>query len=373
MEMKESGKPVRVLHVVTYMGRGGLETMLMNYYRRIDRDLVQFDFLTHRSFRADYDQEIERLGGRIYHLPKLNPFSPSYLRSLDRFFREHREYKIVHSHLDCMAGIPLKYAAKNGVPVRIAHAHSSSQVKDGKYLFKIFFKHNIRKYADYLFACGKNAGYWMFKTDEFNVLNNAIDAEAYIYNGAVRDRVRKEWGISGKDFVLGHIGSFTPPKNHSFLVDVFADIVRIHPESVLFLVGDGRLRKNIEEKCYRKGIEQKVIFTGVREDVPDLLQAMDLFLFPSLFEGLGIAAVEAQASGLPCLISEQVPAECEKTTGLVRRMSLGAGAQKWADEAVRQIGRIRENKRCEIEDAGFDIRKNAEKLQEFYLDKYGEI
>lgn len=367
MEMKESAKPVRVLHVVTYMGRGGLETMLMNYYRRIDRDLVQFDFLTHRSFRADYDQEIEQLGGRIYHLPRLNPFSPSYLRSLDRFFREHREYKIVHSHLDCMAGIPLKYAAKNGVPVRIAHAHNSGQEKNGKYLLKLCFKQNITRYATHLFACSKAAGRWMFGKNDFHVLNNAIDAEEYVFNERIREKIRAELDIGPETFVCGHVGRFLPQKNHEFLIDVFAQIVKLHGDSRLLLVGDGALAERIREKCRKPELSDKVIFTGVREDVPDLLQAMDLFLFPSLFEGLPVALIEAQASGLPCLISDQVPAECEKTTGLVRRMSLGAGAQKWADEAVRQIGRIRENKRCEIEDAGFDIRKNAEKLQEFYL------
>ena len=366
--MKEFSKPVRILHVVTYMGRGGLETMLMNYYRNIDRNLVQFDFLTHRSFQADYDQEIEQLGGRIYHLPRLNPFSPVYLRSLDCFFKEHREYKIVHSHLDCMAGIPLKYAKKNGVPVRIAHAHSSSQVKDSKYFLKILFKQGIRENADYLFACSKKAGEWMFETDRFQILNNAIDTDQYVFNRDIRVKVRKDFGIKDTDFVVGHVGSFSPPKNHRFLIDVFDDIVKKYPESILLLAGDGKLKKEIEEYCRTKGLEKKVIFAGLRDDVPELLQAMDLFLFPSLFEGLPMAVIEAQAAGLPCLISDRVPIECKKTKQLVRQLKLEAGTEKWSEEAVRYIGYIRKNTKMEIENADFDIKKNAVRLQKFYLD-----
>lgn len=365
--MKEFSKPIRILHVVTYMGRGGLETMLMNYYRNIDRDLIQFDFLTHRSFQADYDQEIERLGGRIYHLPRLNPFSPTYLRSLEHFFKEHKGYKIVHSHLDCMAGIPLKYAKKNGIPVRIAHAHNSSQVKDKKYLLKLCFKHNITKYANHLFACSKEAGKWMFSTDGFRVLNNAIDAEAYVYDETSRRQARTELGIKPSTFVCGHVGRFSEQKNHDFLINVFAEIVRRHADSKLLLVGEGELKERIQDKCSKLNLSDRVIFAGLRNDVPDLLQAMDLFLFPSLFEGLGIAVIEAQAAGLPCLISDRVPIECKKTEKLIRQIKLDAGTEKWAEEAIQSIGHVHENTKKEIENADFDIKRNAVKLQKFYL------
>ncbi|MDY5213351.1 glycosyltransferase, partial [Intestinibacter sp.] len=155
-------EPIRVLQVVTYMGRGGLETMLMNYYRNIDRDKVQFDFLTHRDERWDYDDEIESLGGKIYHLPKLNPFSKSYLNALDKFFKEHKEYQIVHCHQDCLSGVVLKVAKKNGVKFTIAHSHNANQDKNLKYLIKVFEKRKIPKYSDELFACGYNSGKWMF-------------------------------------------------------------------------------------------------------------------------------------------------------------------------------------------------------------------
>ena len=187
-------EPIRVLQVVTYMGRGGLETMLMNYYRNIDRDKVQFDFLTHRDERWDYDDEIESLGGKIYHLPKLNPFSKSYLNALDKFFKEHKEYQIVHCHQDCLSGVVLKVAKKNGVRFTIAHAHSASQDKNLKYIIKALAKKNIKKYSDKMFACGEEAGKWMFETDNFEVLNNAIDTDLYAYNKEKADKVKEEWG-----------------------------------------------------------------------------------------------------------------------------------------------------------------------------------
>lgn len=365
--MTEMNKPIRILHVVTYMGRGGLETMLMNYYRNIDRDKVQFDFLTHRDFEADYDKEIKELGGNIYQLPRLNPFSPAYLRLLDQFFREHKEYRIVHSHLDCMAGIPLKYAKKNGVPVRIAHAHSSNQVKDKKYVLKLYFKRNITKYATNLFACSRDAGKWMFNTDDFKIVNNAIDAKKYIYNENIRKTLRNNLQIDSDTFVIGHVGSFSNPKNHLFLVDVFENIVKRHQNSKLLLVGDGELKDVVYKKCQLNALEDKVIFTGIRDDVPDLLQVMDAFVFPSLFEGLGIAVVEAQAAGLPCLISDRVPIECEKTEGLVYQLKLDSGPESWAEMALQCAEIERRNTIKQIEKADFDIHKNADRLQQFYL------
>lgn len=169
-------QPIRVLQVVTHMNRGGLETMIMNYYRQIDREKVQFDFLTHRpeSEKKDYNDEILALGGRIFHLPKLNPFSPFYLKQVHLFFRNHPEYKIIHVHLDCMSSVILKIAEMEGVPVRIAHSHSSNQDKNLKYLLKVIYKRSIKKYATHLFACGETAGKWMFGTDNFHIISNAI-------------------------------------------------------------------------------------------------------------------------------------------------------------------------------------------------------
>ncbi len=350
------------------MGRGGLETMLMNYYRNIDRNKVQFDFLVHRDFEADYDKEIEALGGRIYRIPKLNPFNRKYLDKLDQFFKEHQEYKIVHSHLDCMAGIPLKYAKKNGIPCRIAHSHNNNQSKDMKYFLKLFYKTKIRKHSTTLFACSESAGKWMFRTNEFKVLNNAIDAKEYLFDEQKREKTRNDFKIDRNELVLGHVGRFAPQKNHTFILDIFDEILKINPNSSLILVGEGELQEEIIEKAQNLKIESKIHFTGVRSDVSNILQAVDVFVFPSLFEGLGIANIEAQASGLPCLISERVPMECEMVKGLVTQINLDKGAKYWAEKTLEQSNYKRKNTYSDILKSGFDIQQNAIWLSNYYLE-----
>ncbi len=361
--------PIRVLQVVTYMGRGGLETMLMNYYRHIDHSKVQFDFLTHREFDGDYDKEIKDLGGNVYHLSNLNPLSIGYKTSLKDFFENHPEYKIVHSHLDCMAGIPLKYAKLNNVPLRFAHAHNSNQTKDLKYPLKLFYKRNIKKNANYLFACGDEAGKWMFNTDNFKVLNNAIDAKDYTFNMNIRNDKRKEFGISDDSIMVGHVGRFFPQKNHEFLIDIFNQFHKDHPNSYLMLVGEGELKTSIQDKVRTLGLEDYVIFTGLRSDVNELLQAMDVFLFPSLYEGLPVSIIEAQAAGLPCLISDKVPIECKKTD-LVYQLSLEDSVNTWADKIYELSHITRRDTYEEIKKSGFDIVENAKWLENFYIDLY---
>ena len=363
---------IRVLHVVTYMGRGGLETMLMNYYRNINRNKVQFDFLVHRDFEADYDQEILNLGGKIYRLSRLNPFSKKYLNELNQFFKNHPEYKVVHSHLDCMAGIPLKYAKKNEVPIRIAHAHSSNQTRDKKYLLKLMFKRNIKKNATDLFACAQDAGLWMFGCDQFHVMNNAIDTKAYVVNKQTGKEVRQELKIPENAFVVGHVGRFAPPKNHMFIIRVFAEVLKEKTNAFLLLVGEGDLRREAEALTVELGIQDNVIFAGMRSDVNRMLQAIDVFLFPSIYEGLPLSIIEAQAAGLPCWISDKVPIECRKTD-LVTQLSLNASLSIWKDAVVKAGKVVKRDTSKEISDAGFDIHQNAKWLEDFYLQKYQEV
>lgn len=363
-------RQIRVLHVVTYMGRGGLETMLMNYYRKIDRKKIQFDFLVHRDFEADYDEEIRQLGGRIYRMNRLNPVSRDYLNQLNTFFKDHPEYRIVHSHLDCMAGIPLKYAKKNGVPVRIAHAHNSNQTKDKKYLLKLLYKRIIPKYATDFYACSEAAGKWMFGSREFLILNNAIDSQKYSYNPEKARRVRDALKISKNMLVVGHVGRFHPPKNHEMIVKIFSEVLKRVSDAKLLLVGDGYLQHTVWDQVAALGIQDHVIFTGVRSDVCDLMQAMDIFLFPSLYEGLPVSIIEAQTAGLPCIISDKVPLECKKTD-LVQQLNLSESFGTWADTV---ISAAKQNKRRdtaeEIKKAGFDVSENARQLEAFYLDVY---
>ncbi len=358
---------IRILHVVTHMNRGGLETMLMNYYRHIDRKNIQFDFLTHREERAAYDDEIEALGGKIYRFPVLNPFSQSYRGKLRNFFRQHPEYKIVHVHQDCLSSVILKEASVAGVPVRIAHSHSTRQDRDLKYPIKLFYKRFIPRYATDLMACGKDAGNWMFSGAEFQILNNAIDAKAHTFDAEKRAAVRAQWTVESKTLLVGHVGRFSPAKNHDFLLDIFQEIDR-RTAAKLMLVGDGALRKEMEEKAKTMGLFDKLIFTGVRSDVPELMQAMDVFVFPSLYEGLPVTLVEAQASGLPCLISDKVPMECRKTD-LIEQLPLAIGAKVWAQAAEQAAKTKRQNTYQAIAQAGFDIAKNATWLENFYQSK----
>lgn len=359
---------LRVLQVVTHMERGGLESMIMNYYRYIDREKIQFDFLVHRQERAAFDDEIESLGGKIYRLPRLVPWSKSYLSALNRFFDEHPEYKIIHVHQDCLSSVILKAAAKHDVPVRIAHSHSANQDKNIKYPIKLWYKRKIPRHATHLFACGKEAGDWMFSGAPYQIVNNAIDAAAYTYDADKRGELRRQL-VLADELVIGHVGNFTQPKNHPFLLEIFTALLKKEPNAVLLLVGGGEEMSQIREKAQKLGIAEHVHFLGVRSDVADLMQAMDVFVFPSLYEGLGIALIEAQAAGLHCVVSDTIPHEAY-LTDLVDSESLSAPAEKWAEKILAKRAIPRTDRRAEIAAHGFDITTEAVKLQEFYLKAY---
>lgn len=359
-------EPLRILHVVTHMNRGGLETMIMNYYREIDKNKIQFDFLTHRNEEKDYDEEIKDLGGRIYNLPPLNPLDPKYRLSLEQFFKGHQEYSIVHCHLDTMSAYPLSVAKRYNIPVRIAHSHTAIQIIDYKYPFRMISKVVIPLYANKLFACGKNAGEWMFPNKSFETLKNAIALNRYVYNPVSACSKKKELGIE-KKYVIGHVGSFSATKNHDYLIDVFKNVIEKKPDSILMLVGEGNLESKIRKKVKKLSLANSVIFMGQRADIPELLEAMDLFMFPSLYEGLGLAFIEAQASGLPCIISDKVPTEASIASNIVS-LSLG-NSMEWANRAIRESNRVsRANNIEAMKKSGYDIRENALWLEKFYVE-----
>ena len=361
---------MRVLQVVTNMDRGGLETMLMNYYRHIDRTKVQFDFLTHRQERAAYDDEIEALGGKIYRLPRLIPWSKHYLSALDAFFTNHPEYKVIHVHQDCLSSIILKVAAKHGVPVRIAHSHNANQDRDIKYPVKLFYMRSIPKYATHLLACSAAAGDWMFRGAPYQLFANATDTSKFSFSAARAVEMRGKLGISKNTLVIGHVGRFWAQKNHTFLIDIFSQIAAKESNSRLLLIGNGGRFEEIQEKVKALNLADKVIFTGVRVDIPDLMQAMDIFVLPSLYEGLPVTMVEAQASGLPCVISDKVPPECIITEGLVDVLPLSADPKTWAETILEKREVPRTDRQSEIAAHGFDITTEAVKLQEFYINAY---
>lgn len=365
--------PIRILNLFTIMDRGGAETMVMNYYRHIDRTKVQFDFLVHREKRGAYDDEIESLGGRIYRLCPIYPQNfTRYKRELRIFFREHPEYRIIHSHMSELGYFAFREANRQGIPVRICHAHNAPHGFDLKMIMRTYFKKRMMPYLTHLFMCGAESGRWLFgKRNEsrFIMLNNAINASAYTYNPAKRTQMRQQLGLTA-EFTVGHVGRFNPQKNHPFLLDIFAYLLKQLPNAILLLVGGGEDMPKIQAKAQSLGIADHVRFLGVRSDVADLLQAMDVFIFPSLYEGLPVTMVEAQASGLPCLISDKVPKECILTEGLVEVVSLHTSPEEWAEKAlaVRILPRI--DWSDVIAACGFDINTEVVKLQEFYINAY---
>ena len=239
---------IRILQCVNDMHRAGLETMLMNYYRNIDRDKIQFDFLTHRPNRSDYDDEIESLGGKMYYAPRLYPQNyPEYFKWMKRFFAEHPEYKIVHSHIDAMSYLPLKAAKTANIPVRIAHSHNTSIDKDFKYLLKQYFRSKITSVATDYCACGQEAGKFLFGDEKFSFIPNAIEVDKFLYNEKIRAEKRQELDIQNQ-FVVGHIGRLSYQKNHKLLIKIFDELQRKLPESLLLLVGVGEKEEEIRNQ-----------------------------------------------------------------------------------------------------------------------------
>lgn len=355
-------EPIRVAQVLNRMDSGGIESVVMNYYRHIDREKVQFDFYLAEGSSFPQREELERLGAGIFPIP---PYSRPirYHRVLYKAFKERR-YKIVHAHLSTMSVFPLFAAWRAGIPVRICHNHTTAYWGEG---FKTLLKYILRPFnkifaTDY-FACGETAGRWMygnrcFDSGRVTVMPNAIDAEKFAFDPEERIALREELGIPQDAFVVGHVGRFTYAKDHSFLLDIFYELLKTRPDARLFLIGEGELESRIRNKAKRLGIEKSVIFTGIREDVNRLYSVMDVFCLPSLYEGLGMAAWEAQANGLPVLLSDKVPQEAALSENC-RHLPLEAGAAAWAAALL-------EGRRMKAADVP-NIRESAKWLEEKYI------
>lgn len=370
-------EPIRVLQVVTKMDRGGLETFIMNIYRHIDREKIQFDFLTHRMQAGDYDDEITALGGKIYHVCSISTKNLfQYKKQLKQFFTEHREYRIVHSHLDSLSTLVLHAAKKAGVPVRIAHSHNTNFDKDIKIAIRYFSKFLLKFQANWFCACSLVAGTFMFgkktvKNTKYFQINNAIDVDKFTYQPSVRLEVQRTLNLNHK-FVVGHVGRFEYQKNHEFLIDVFNQVYKQNTNAVLLLIGRGKNQTNIKNRVDELHLSNAVRFLGVRSDISDLMQAMDVFVLPSRFEGLGIVLIEAQAAGLKCLASDIVVPREAKVTELLTYISLESSPKVWADEIIKCEGFAHKNTSEQIKQEGYDITGQAEKLQHFYLKAVNE-
>lgn len=367
--------PIRILHVIGAMNRAGAETMLMNLYRACDTDKVQFDFLVNDT--GDYDDEIARRGGRIYRIPRFRIANyASYRKACAAFFDAHGEFAVVHGHIGLPAAIYLEQAQRRGV-YAVAHSHAQNYpLSPAEAMFRLCSL-PVRRHADFFMACSRQAGIDRFGArvcnDEkrFSVLNNGIDLARYRFDVQKRRDARAELGLSDETPVFGHVGRFDPVKNHRFLLDVFASIAERDPRAKLVLVGRPDENGAVMAHARSLGIEKNVMALGLRNDIERLLCAFDAFLFTSFKEGLGMAVVEAQAAGLPCLVSTGVP-ELTCASSLVDFLDLEQGAQVWADKALDMLDRHRAFDRTStiesVRAAGFDINASAAWLQEFYLD-----
>lgn len=363
---------IRVLQVVTVLNMGGLETLIMNLYRNIDREKVQFDFLVHRHERGIYDDEIVKLGGNIFRISNISPQTlKKYKKELDDFFKNHNEYKIVHSHIDTLSTFVLKAAKKAGVSCRIAHSHTSKMQVDIKAIFRCYSRFFLNEQCTDFFACSKSAAAWLFRNrgiikNRAVIFKNGINALEFQFDEVKRKNIREELGVTNK-FVIGHVGRFDYEKNHDFLVNVFNEINKRNSDTILLLVGIGTLEEKLKEKVKILELQNKVRFLGLSSRIVDVLHAMDIFVFPSFVEGLGIALIEAQATGLRCIASDKIPDEAV-ITPLVERINLNLGAKYWAEKVINSADDYkRENMMDKISEEGYDITKSVKWLEQFYI------
>jgi glycosyltransferase involved in cell wall biosynthesis len=362
----------RILHVVGGMERGGVETWLMHVLHNIDRERFQLDFLVHTTNSCAYDEEIRALGSEI--IPCLSPSCPwQYAKNFKRILREYGPYDVVHSHVHHFSGFVLFLARRAGVPIRITHSHNDTSLNDSgscmlrKGYLKIM-KHLIKREATCGLACSRQAAVALYGEDwqenlRWQVLYCGIELEPF-RQSVDCDEVRREFGIPMDAFVLGHVGGFREQKNHTFLIDIAAEVAKQDHSMRLLLVGDGPLRRKIENKVIRLRLTDKIIFAGLRHDVARIMRgAMNMFVMPSLHEGLPVVGIEAQAAGLPLVISDTITDELDVSGSLVRRVSLDSSLAVWC----RTIAEFKNNLLIRpiesmIEDSIFDIHKSIQLL-----------
>ncbi|MGE6630127.1 glycosyltransferase family 1 protein [Bacillus sp. NPDC077027] len=369
----------RILHIVGGMNRGGAETMIMNLYRALDRTKIQFDFVSHRYDSCDYDDEIRHLGGRIFYVPSIGQTSPiSFVKKLSETIKRTGPYQAVHAHTDFQTGFSALAAKLAGVPIRICHSHNTAWKKNQNWIDSLMLKglrQLILSFSTQLCACGEEAGVFLFgkrKMDKgrVEVLPNGIDIDIFNQQSELsKDRVKKQLNLNENRMIIGHIGRFHEQKNHPFLLAIARQLKKQGVSFQLVLVGDGPLRSEMEKVVLREGLQEETIFTGVVEEVPLYMRAFDVFVMPSLFEGLPLVLVEAQASALPCIISDHITEEVDIGCGLVKRISLNASEYLWMKEileAYHSDPPRRELIMSALADKGFDVKGNVTRVMNLY-------
>lgn len=359
--------PIRIAQVMGKMENGGVEAVVMNYYRHIDKTKVQFDFIVDSDSSCPQEDEILSMGGKVIRIAPYQNIIAN-MRDLKKVFIEN-QYEIVHAELTTMSIFALTVAKKCGIPIRICHGHNTAckgEVKKNimKYMLRPFSK----VFATHFFACSNYAGRWLYgknieKSKNYKVIRNAIDTDKFRFNADIRSEVRSEFQIEDK-FVIGHIGRFVYQKNHEFLIDIFHEVYKKNKNSVLLLVGEGPLLGEVKKKVHQLGLDKAVKFLGIRQDAYRLYQAFDVFLLPSRYEGLGMVAIESQAAGLPVIVSKEVPHEID-ITGLAKHLPLSLPPDKWAEIAL-SFKCERKDMSKEMRRAGYCIENEVEKLVNFY-------
>lgn len=352
---------IRVLHYLDSLDWKGEEQVIMNYYRHINTSEVQFDFATRSSQGCRFEEEIQNKGGHIYYLPSREKHPIKYIKTFRKILNEHK-YSIVHLNKSSASmAIDAMICKFAGIKTVIGHSHNTFCSALPLHRFCKLF---VNGFIDYRFACSVEAGHWCFgKKADITVINNAVDIQKFTYKPCLRDKIRKEFELTD-EFVLGFVGRLENQKNPLRLIDIFNRVLSIKKNAVLLIVGDGSEKVAMQEKIRAYGIENRVIFAGFRNDVPDLYSAFDTFILPSVYEGLGMVLMEAQTNGLYSLASDVVPAP--DITNRVRKLSLDEPDEVWAQEICNVPNSPRDNVAEIIKDGGYDIMYEAEKLKNFY-------
>lgn len=368
--MTEITNPRRVLIVLGGLDRGGAQSVVMNYYHFMDRTKIQFDFISHSNKKDALEDEICSLGGRIFHFPRFKIYNfLEYRRRWIDFLKSHHDYLAIHAHMSSTASIFIPIAHKYGIKT-IAHAHTSHDMGNviKRFLEKISFQ-LVDHMADYFFACSQEAGNFRFghsivQSPKFGIWYNAIDLSVYKFSDVQREQIRAKLKVKNNELLIGNVGRLSYPKNQFFLIQVFNTFLKINPNTKLLLVGNGEMEVKIKTVVEKLGLEKKVIFTGSVNNVQDYLSAMDLFVFPSYWEGLPVSVIEAQMSGLYCIVSSSVTREV-KIGPNIEFDDLNRGIDFWVSRIVNAPRNSRE--KINIQNANYDIQKAAQKAEKFYL------
>ena len=361
----------RILFISHHLNRAGTEAFMMSVCRGIDHSRFQVDFLIYDQAETDYIQEVESTGSKVWRVPSRRESPWGWYRSLKRFFREHaREYEAIHYCGNGLTAIaPIVFAYIYNVPIRIAHAHSSSSSGLHNRLLHFLQRGIVRRLTTHHFACSSSAAKWFFGNSPAVVVKNGIDTARFAYKPQVRDEARERFAIQPPTKVIGHVGRFCEEKNHAFLLEVFAEYLRTQPDTLLLLVGVGPLMDDVRQRAVALQISDKVRFLGECRNVDELVQAFDLFLMPSTFEGQPFVLIEAQCAGLPCLVSDVVSNDICLTENIAK-LSLEQAPAIWADKITSMLDSFcRTDGRKAIEDKGYSVAETITYLEQVYEGK----